>query len=178
MGHIPERFYLASVAEGRPAAMQAEFDASWESLRWTALGWGELGWADLDQVSPRVAVFKWLQRRRMTTICRRWDQSRHDAIQHAWFNGIGYVAWENVWGTWNGISPRDGEAIRRLQPLLRFFGGGVARIWWVGTPCAHTIPIRPLRIKIPSTVSAGGHPRMHRDALDDCRAERSAGAQA
>jgi iron(II)-dependent oxidoreductase len=29
---------------------------------------------------------------------------------------------ENVWGIWNGITPRDGEAIRRIGQLLRFLG--------------------------------------------------------
>merc|ERR1711871_536098 len=40
----------------------------------------------------------------------------------AWFNGDGYESWENVWGTWNGITPYDGEAIRRVATMLRFFG--------------------------------------------------------
>ena len=28
-----------------------------------------------------------------------------------------------VWGTWNGITPRDGEQIRRVGAILRFLGG-------------------------------------------------------
>lgn len=76
MADIPERFYLASVAAGRPAALQAEYGASWDSLKWTTLGWGEQGWEELHEVAPRVALFKWLQRRRMTSICRRWDKGR------------------------------------------------------------------------------------------------------
>jgi hypothetical protein len=47
---------------------------------------------------------------------------RTDALQHAWFNGIGYVAWENVWGIWNGITPRDAEGLKRIQRILRFLG--------------------------------------------------------
>ena len=27
-----------------------------------------------------------------------------------------------MWGTWNGITPRDGEAIRRVGHMERFFG--------------------------------------------------------
>ena len=32
-----------------------------------------------------------------------------------------WVSWENIWGTWNGITPRDGEALKRIGLLLRFF---------------------------------------------------------
>ena len=45
--------------------------------------------------------------------------SRVDALQHAWFNGVGFVAWENVWGIWNGLTPRDGAALHRLQVRRR-----------------------------------------------------------
>ena len=55
-------------------------------------------------------------------MCRRWDTDRNDALQTAWFNGVGYVAWENIWGIWNGITPRDAAALKRVQPLLRFLG--------------------------------------------------------
>ena len=34
-----------------------------------------------------------------------------------------YESWENVWGVWNGIVPRDGEALRRVATMLRFLGG-------------------------------------------------------
>jgi hypothetical protein len=40
----------------------------------------------------------------------------------AWFNGVGYVSWESVWGQWNGITPRDGEAIRRVGVMSRWWG--------------------------------------------------------
>ena len=126
MGYIPESFYTASTAAGRPAAMQAELGGAFSSLAYTTLGWGE--WdrggasASLEPAPPRVDVFKWLQRRRMTTVVRRGDTNRTDALQTAWFNGVGYVAWENVWGRWNEISPRDGELLARVRLLLHYFG--------------------------------------------------------
>jgi hypothetical protein len=33
-------------------------------------------------------------------------------------------AWENVWGVYNQITPRDGEAVRRVAHILRYFGRG------------------------------------------------------
>ena len=123
---IPEAFSDEGVARGQRVALQPELGGSLGSLGWTTLGWGEAGGWSSDALTtspaPAVDLFKWLSPRRMTTVCRRWDQDRNDALQHAWFNGIGYVAWENVWGIWNGITPRDGEALRRLQPLMRYLG--------------------------------------------------------
>lgn len=29
------------------------------------------------------------------------------SLQAAFFNGVGYETWENVWGIWNSISQRD-----------------------------------------------------------------------
>ena len=59
----------------------------------------------------------------MTNVCERWAIDHTNALQGAWFNGVGFETWENVWGTWNGITPRDGEQIRRLHVLLGFLGG-------------------------------------------------------
>ena len=42
----------------------------------------------------------------------RWAQHHEDGIQQSYFNGAGFESWENVWGIWNGITQRDGEAIR------------------------------------------------------------------
>src|SRR5262249_23109992 len=31
----------------------------------------------------------------------------------------GYESWENVWGIWNGFTPRDAEALRRMATIER-----------------------------------------------------------
>jgi hypothetical protein len=59
---------------------------------------------------------------RPNTEGERWSKDHTNALQHALFNGDGFESWENVWGTWNGITPRDGEQIRRVGSLLRFLG--------------------------------------------------------
>ncbi len=42
-------------------------------------------------------------------------------LQYIFFNGIGYNAWENVWGIWNQLTPRDAETLRRIAAIERQF---------------------------------------------------------
>ena len=42
-----------------------------------------------------------------------------DGLQSAFFNGVGYESWENVWGIWNQFTPRDAEALRRIATIER-----------------------------------------------------------
>jgi gamma-glutamyl hercynylcysteine S-oxide synthase len=72
---------------------------------------------------PGVDRFRWLETRHMVNISDRWNRSKTDDLQYAFFNGEGWESWENIWGIWNGITPRDGEATRRMGTLER----GVAR---------------------------------------------------
>ena len=58
----------------------------------------------------------------LTHICERWAQDRTDGLQYAYFNGAGYESWENIWGIWNGFTPRDGSALKRVSTILRKFG--------------------------------------------------------
>ena len=69
-----------------------------------------------------VSKMKLLEPRFLVNVCDRWNKNKTDNLQAAWFNGVGYESWENVWGTWNGITPRDGEAIRRVAAMLRYLG--------------------------------------------------------
>ena len=61
----------------------------------------------------------------------RWAQHHEDGIQQAFFNGGGFESWENIWGLWNGITERDGEAIRRTSAILRQFGDLIQGGDWV-----------------------------------------------
>ena len=56
-------------------------------------------------------------------ICDRWNQNKAGLATTALFNGIGMESWENVWGTWNGMTPRDSALYTRMGALLRFAGG-------------------------------------------------------
>ncbi len=67
-------------------------------------------------------LFKWLEPRHMVNVCDRWDRDKTDNLQYAFFNGVGYESWENIWGIWNQITPRDAEALRRVATIERAYG--------------------------------------------------------
>eukprot|EP01046_Picozoa_sp_COSAG06_P049454 COSAG06_NODE_7617_length_2438_cov_1.085934_1_plen_777_part_01 len=52
----------------------------------------------------------------------RWSKAKQSDIQVSYFNGLGVLSWENIWGTWNQLTARDAEALRRVGTILRFFG--------------------------------------------------------
>ena len=55
----------------------------------------------------------------MVNISDRWNRDKTDDLQYAFFNGVGWESWENIWGIWNGITPRDAEATRRVATIER-----------------------------------------------------------
>ena len=69
--------------------------------------------------TPLVDRYKWLEPRHMVNISDRWNRSKTNNLQFAFFNGVGWESWENIWGIWNGITPRDEEATRRVATLER-----------------------------------------------------------
>lgn len=105
---------------------------------------------------PLVDRYKWIEPRHMVNVCDRWNRDKTDNLQFAFFNGVGWESWENVWGIWNGVTPRDGEAVRRvammeralapflvskdwepLSPMLRY--GVYASRWPLGAQTVWTI---------------------------------------
>ena len=121
MQKIPEAFWTTSVKIGHPVAMEAEGGGrgSDGNGNWETMGWGYWQYPTIMSVDS----WKWFDSRRLTNICERWSKDHTNALQYALFNGDGFESWENVWGTWNGITPRDGEQIRRVGSILRFLGG-------------------------------------------------------
>ena len=116
MDGLPKAFNDAAMAEGHPLALEPEaFPGHDEMLAWNTMSWGY--WA--YPYAPDVSRSKWLETRSMVNVSARWNHTHTDNLQAAFFNGVGFESWENVWGIWNGITPRDGEAIRRMATLER-----------------------------------------------------------
>ena len=48
---------------------------------------------------PLVDRFKFVTEGKwMTNICERYAKNKTNDLHMAWFNGIGFESWENVWG--------------------------------------------------------------------------------
>lgn len=113
---VPRAFLEASRKAKHPLVFQPEsVPYADEQLMWNNQTWGKT-WTE---VVPAVSKLKWLEPRHMINIENRWARDRTDDFHYMWFNGIGYVAWENVWGVWNGFTERDGETLRRLATIQR-----------------------------------------------------------
>jgi len=112
---VPRSFRTASDKTGRPIALEPEDGLPDEALQWNNLSWG---YWDYPFV-PMISRFKWLETRHMVNVCDRWNRRKTDNLQYAFFNGVGYESWENIWGIWNQITPRDAEALRRVAKIER-----------------------------------------------------------
>jgi formylglycine-generating enzyme required for sulfatase activity len=124
---VPRAFRTASDATGHPVAFEPEVNpSSDEELAWNNLTWGYWTYPFV----PMVSKSKWLETRHMVNVCRRWGRDKTDDLQYAFFNGVGYESWENIWGIWNQITPRDAEALRRISRIERKFAGLLTSPQW------------------------------------------------
>ena len=112
---VPLAFSLAADKIGHPLAFEPEGGPSDEALAWNVMTWGQYQFP----FTPLVDKYKWLETRHMVNISHRWNRDKTDDLQFAFFNGVGWESWENIWGIWNGITPRDAEATRRVATIER-----------------------------------------------------------
>src|SRR5665213_234028 len=112
---VPLAFTSAAEKADHPLAFEPEGSPSDEALAWNVMTWGQYKFP----FTPEVDRFKWLESRHMVNISHRWNRNKTDDLQFAFFNGVGWESWENIWGIWNGITPRDGEATRRMATIER-----------------------------------------------------------
>jgi iron(II)-dependent oxidoreductase len=118
MSPVTREFYTESLRVGHPLALEPEngLAGQIEALAWNVLSWG-YWWP--YQPTPAVDRYKFIEPRHLTHVCDRWAHGRTDMLQYAFFNGDGYESWENVWGIWNQVTPRDAEALRRISAIYR-----------------------------------------------------------
>ena len=112
---VPLAFSTAADKIGHPLVFEPEGGPSDEALAWNIMTWGQYSYPFV----PMVDKYKWLEPRHMVNISDRWKRDKTDNLQFAFFNGVGWESWENIWGIWNGITPRDAEATRRVATIER-----------------------------------------------------------
>jgi iron(II)-dependent oxidoreductase len=115
---VPLAFSLAADKLNHPLAFEPEGGPSDEALAWNVMTWGQYRYPFV----PMIDKYKWLEPRHMVNISDRWKHDKIDNLQFAFFNGVGWESWENIWGIWNGITPRDAEATRRVATIERAVG--------------------------------------------------------
>ncbi len=114
---VPLAFSQAAEKIAHPLAFEPEGSPSDEALAWNVMTWGQ--YTSQFSFVPGVDRFRWLEPRHMVNISDRWNRSKSDDLQFAFLNGEGWESWENIWGIWNGLTPRDGEATRRMATVER-----------------------------------------------------------
>src|SRR4029077_12295198 len=112
---VPLAFSAAADKVGHPLAFEPEESPADEALAWNVMTWGQYEFPFV----PMVDKYKWIEPRHMVNISDRWNRDKTNDLQFAFFNGVGWESWENIWGIWNGITPRDAEATRRVATMER-----------------------------------------------------------
>lgn len=148
MAFVREQFFEA----GEGLAIEPELMGLPPMRSWHTLGWAY--WQlDKNATVPRVDFYKYsLDSRWMSHACQRWAKDHTTFLLTSFFNSVGFVPWENVWGSFNQVRgdtflffrtgrkwmacavvsdpahaaqmvPRDAELLKRSATILRFFGG-------------------------------------------------------
>src|SRR5467141_2360096 len=123
---VPLAYSVAADKVGHPLAFEPEGGPSDEALAWNVMTWGQYQYPFV----PMVDKYKWLETRHMVNISDRWKRDKTDNLQFAFFNGVGWESWENIWGIWNGITPRDAEATRRVATMERALAPFLVSAGW------------------------------------------------
>ncbi|DAZ95017.1 TPA: hypothetical protein N0F65_003643 [Lagenidium giganteum] len=124
---VPKAFYNCTTVSSAPLLATPEGGVPTAFLSHNPVSWGYFwGYAHF----PPVARAKFLESRHMVQICARWSLNKITDLQAAFFNGVGYVLWENVWGIWNRMTEREDAAARRIFHILRHFSfATVSAVW-------------------------------------------------
>lgn len=116
---VTEDFHKAADSISYPLILQPEVAINdLRMVQWNQMSWGYF-W-NYEYV-PGVSVYKWLEPKHQVQITNRWKIDKTDDLQYAFFNGIGYNAWENIWGIWNQVPDRYAAAIQRISSIYRQF---------------------------------------------------------
>lgn len=124
---IPQVLATNSLKSDHPLALEPETGlAADEMINYNTMTWGYWNYS----FTPSVSRYKWLEPRHMVNLSNRWAHDHRDDLQEAFFNGIGFESWENIWGIWNQLTPRDAESLRRISAIERVFAPLLVTASW------------------------------------------------
>jgi len=124
---LPKAFLDASYEQNYPLVLEPEVQLSGdEQLQWNTQSWGYWKYPFV----PSISKLKWIEPRHLVHVCRRWAREKTDDLQAAFFNGVGFESWENIWGIWNQMTPRDAETLRRISRIERRFAALLSSQDW------------------------------------------------
>ncbi len=128
MSGVTEDYASASDSLNYPTALQPELSVKNINM----LAYNQLSWGYFWQYnySPGVSVYKWFEPQHQVNITNRWMTDKTNDLQYAFFNGIGYNSWENIWGIWNQITERHSSAIRTIRTIYRQFPDVWSSVGW------------------------------------------------
>lgn len=149
---VPQVFRETSDRMNHPLVFQPESgNLVREALIWNNQTWGKAV-PEMKELIPVVNKLKWLEPRHMVNMENRWCRNRKDDLHYIFFNGVGYNAWENVWGIWNQFTERDASALKRISAIYRQFPDLLVSTDW--EPYAHTFQYGVFASGFPGPVSA------------------------
>ena len=87
------------------------------------LQYDQMGWAYWEYpFIPAISKQKWVEPRHMVHVCDRWAHDHTNDLQYAFFNGAGFETWENIWGIYNGMTPRADQTVKIISKIdTRFY---------------------------------------------------------
>ncbi len=139
MQAIPREYRIASDKTSHPLAFEPEALGVDEALAYNNMNWGQATLANVPfnpAARPNsmevqlVSKYKWMEPRHMTNLSDRWQRLKNTDLQYAFFNGVGMETWENIWGIWNEMSPRDSEVCRRIAKIDRTYASFLTSPDW------------------------------------------------
>jgi formylglycine-generating enzyme required for sulfatase activity len=129
---VPQAFQFAANDAQHPLALEPQFSIRGESLAWSTIGWNDwVTWEDTPYpFIPMIDQAKWIEPRHAIEVTDRFTRDKINSLQHAFFNGDGYVTTENLWGFWYGDTPHDAEAVLRFTRIERAFAANLIGPDW------------------------------------------------
>lgn len=149
LDRAPEDALALAVGHAPAMALEPQFSPQNDSLSGSPISWNDwVLWDDQPYpFEPRVSRVKWLEPRHMVEITDRYARVKTNSLQQAFFNGQGYALIENMWGFWNGFSPRDAETIRRVTRIERAYAELLESVDW--QPYAPTLQLGVFASRFP-----------------------------